>query len=90
MDPILEVHEVVAGYSQSDIVLNGISFNIEKGEKLCIIGPNGAGKTTLLRVLFGQPPAILLKGQVPSLIGLDKALVAFQRGEAKFTINDKK
>ena len=64
MEQLLQVKDIVAGYSQQDIVLNGVSFNINKGEKLCIIGPNGAGKTTLLRILFGQSPAILLNGQV--------------------------
>ena len=32
-------------------VLNGIDFNIAKGEKICIIGPSGSGKTTLLNIL---------------------------------------
>jgi branched-chain amino acid transport system ATP-binding protein len=64
LEQILQVKDIVAGYSQQDIVLNGVSFSIKKGEKLCIIGPNGAGKTTLLRILFGQSPAILLSGQV--------------------------
>lgn len=31
--------------------LHGISFNIQKGEIVCIIGANGAGKTTTLRAI---------------------------------------
>lgn len=32
-------------------MLKGISFNVEKGELVCIIGPSGSGKSTLLRCL---------------------------------------
>jgi ABC-2 type transport system ATP-binding protein len=33
------------------IVLDGVSFNIKKGEVLALLGPNGAGKTTTIRIL---------------------------------------
>ena len=29
------------------LVLNDISFDVKKGEFLCIVGPTGCGKTTL-------------------------------------------
>lgn len=32
-------------------VLNDVSFNIKKGEFLCVVGPTGCGKTTFLNLL---------------------------------------
>ncbi|HEX5185328.1 MAG TPA: metal ABC transporter ATP-binding protein [Nitrososphaeraceae archaeon] len=37
----------------SEVVLDNISFNVEKGDFLGIIGPNGAGKTTLFQCILG-------------------------------------
>ena len=34
-----------------NMVLNGISENIERGEKVVIVGPSGSGKSTFLRCL---------------------------------------
>jgi branched-chain amino acid transport system ATP-binding protein len=42
--------------------LNGVSFNVERGQLAAVIGANGAGKTTLLRTLSGLNKAS--EGQV--------------------------
>src|SRR5262245_11501985 len=35
------------------VALDGISFEVERGETFALIGPNGAGKTTTLEILEG-------------------------------------
>jgi ATPase subunit of ABC transporter with duplicated ATPase domains len=35
-------------------VLDGVSFALERGERLAVVGPNGIGKSTLLKILAGQ------------------------------------
>lgn len=42
----------IKGYKEQK-VLNGISFNIKKGEFVGIVGRNGSGKSTLLKTLAG-------------------------------------
>lgn len=42
-------------YPGSDVkVLDGVTFNVEAGERVAIIGANGIGKTTLMRCLAGN------------------------------------
>ena len=33
--------------------LDGLSFDVERGETFALVGPNGAGKTTTLNILLG-------------------------------------
>ncbi len=37
--------------------IDGVSFNVKKGEILGFLGPNGAGKTTTMRIITGYMPA---------------------------------
>lgn len=50
--PLLSFENLSIGY-ENNIVLEGLSFSIEKGDYLTILGENGAGKSTLLKTMLG-------------------------------------
>jgi manganese/iron transport system ATP-binding protein len=50
--PPIIVERLTARYN-GDRALEGISFQIQAGQRVAVVGPNGAGKTTLFRVIAG-------------------------------------
>jgi len=52
MPSIIRVEQLVHKYGQK-IALNGMNFEVGKGEVFGLLGPNGAGKTTTIRLLNG-------------------------------------
>lgn len=40
------------------IIVDGLNFQINEGDYLCIVGENGSGKSTLMKTLLGLMPAV--------------------------------
>jgi NitT/TauT family transport system ATP-binding protein len=59
--------------------VNGVSFNIEASEFLCIVGPSGCGKSTLLNIIAGflTPTGgqIRIGGNAVTGHGMDRGVV---------------
>jgi len=49
----IEFKNVRFSYEKDEEVLKGVSFNIEKNERVSIVGETGSGKTTTIKLLSG-------------------------------------
>ena len=57
--PIVTIDQVSKSYvsqGKESLVLNNISFGIEKGEIISLLGKSGCGKSTLLNCIGGFEP----------------------------------
>ncbi|MDQ3185903.1 MAG: ABC transporter ATP-binding protein [Pseudomonadota bacterium] len=72
MNILLALKNIQHAYGKQ-VVVNDLSFTLQKGEIGCLLGPSGCGKTTVLRCIAGFEPIsageILLNGEVISNAG---------------------
>ena len=65
-----ELKNVTFGYDESQVILNDVSLQIKKGERVTLSGRTGAGKSTIFKLLLGlyepQKGKVLIWG-VPSV-----------------------
>ena len=73
--PIVSIRDVHKSFGDLE-VLKGVSFDVMKGEVVCIIGPSGSGKSTLIRCVNAlnsiDRGSILVEGQEVHAPDLDK------------------
>jgi len=71
-DPTLKIGQTRGESNERFMALNGLSFEVRKGEAVGIIGHNGAGKSTLLKLItrITAPTSgdIYLNGRVASML----------------------
>lgn len=64
--PVLEVQSLSKSYAQRAI-LRGVSFKLDRGERVALLGPSGSGKTTVLNCAGGVDRAdggsVVIEGQ---------------------------
>lgn len=71
-DPTKKIGAASYNYGEKFLALDGITFDVKKGERVGIIGHNGAGKSTLLklisRITAPTGGSISLNGRVASML----------------------
>lgn len=86
----IDFKEIKKVYKMGEVEINALnkaSFQIEKGELVCILGPSGAGKTTCLNILGGMDTAtsgsLKIDGkEITDLKG--KELIKYRRNDIGF------
>ncbi|MCC8044981.1 MAG: ABC transporter ATP-binding protein [Clostridiales bacterium] len=90
MDAYVKLEQVTKIYRMGEVeihAVDGIDFEIQKGEFVVIVGPSGAGKTTVLNILGGMDSAssgrVLVDGKDIAAYS-QKKLTAYRRNDIGF------
>ncbi len=86
METVIQVRDIHKTYRDGTHAVQGLSFDVKKGEIFGLLGPNGAGKTTLMQMLGTLQRAS--KGHA-TVLGLDIGKEAHQiRQRIGFAMQD--
>ncbi len=90
MEPYVSLRDVRKVYRMGEVeicAVDGMDFDINKGEFTVIVGPSGAGKTTVLNILGGMDTCtsgqVLVDGRDISTYK-EKQLTAYRRDDIGF------
>ncbi|MCL2279984.1 MAG: ATP-binding cassette domain-containing protein, partial [Oscillospiraceae bacterium] len=50
----ISVQNIKKAFEEGNDILDGITFDVNEGERVGLLGKNGAGKTTLLKIITGE------------------------------------
>ncbi|HLB12484.1 MAG TPA: ABC transporter ATP-binding protein [Dehalococcoidia bacterium] len=84
---LVEAREISKSYNGKVAALNGVSFQVSRGEWVAIMGPSGSGKTTLLNLLgcLDRPTSGTLVVDGTDVAGLSRTeLTRFRRETVGF------
>ena len=73
-EKLLSCQNTVIGYDNT-VAVNNVTFDLYKGDYLCIVGENGSGKSTLLKGILGLLP--LKSGKVSFFSGLRRTDIGY-------------
>ncbi|KKK32871.1 ABC transporter ATP-binding protein [Salinicoccus sediminis] len=76
---VLRVKEIGIGYEET--LNEGISFNVDKGDRIAVIGPNGIGKSTLVKTIAKHLP----KHSGEIIYGTNVSIGYYDQKQAEFT-----
>ena len=71
---LIEAKKVCVGYDGEDVVKN-LTFEVKKGDYLCVVGENGSGKSTLIKALLGLKKCS--SGHLHFLEGLEQNQIGY-------------
>ena len=63
VEPLLVVEDISKTHDGQRYLFEGVSFTVNRGDRLALVGPNGAGKSSLFKLLSGDlaVPALQLQ-----------------------------
>lgn len=83
----ISVKDLVKSFDEDENLLDGISFDVQSGERVGLLGKNGAGKTTLFKILMGEMD--YNSGEIAFAQGKKVGLISqIPVYPAEFTVND--
>ena len=83
----ISVKDLVKSFDEDENLLDGVSFDVQSGERVGLLGKNGAGKTTLFKILTGEMD--YNSGEIAFAQGKKVGLISqIPVYPAQYTVND--